>query len=804
MIKKKQKSKEEKIVENFFPIEKDDFKNTTEKKVKENPFKNDLLKNAVSKEVKNSLSNDDFKNTTEKKYKKPDIKEIQTIEREGEISINKGKKKTISKKSKTKNKKAFKKTISKRKEAFVPQKISPKEGGYELIITEKPQAAAKIAAALGKASTKSDTNKVQYYEINRNGKKIVVACAVGHLMTLQQNISGSHVPIFNIGWVPNFHVKKGDFSKRYYDTILRLGKGAGSFTVATDYDVEGEVIGKNVVCNIFGQKDASRMKFSTLTPKELNEAYDNKKPHLNWGQATAGETRHFLDWFYGINLSRALMNAIKTTGKFKIMSIGRVQGPTLKLIVDKEREIKNFKSQDYWQIFVKAQDKKNKLELKYTKDIFDKELLSNFQDLIGKKGIAETRKSLQILPPNPPFNLSTLQSESYRLYGINPARTLQIAQSLYLSGLISYPRTSSQKLPAAIGYQEILQKVAKEFNVNHLIKRKTPVEGTQTDPAHPSIYPTGNFQTLSGDDEKIYNLIAKRFIALFCEDAEIDNKTVRLKLEDVEGVFSAKGSGIKKKGWMEVYPIKMKEKEIPDLEGEAKVIDSRIEQKETQPPKRYTPASIVTELEKRNLGTKSTRASIVETLYDRGYIKEKSIEATPIGTALIETLEKHSPIIINEELTRNFENKVETIIEEQKNTLELEKEEKEILEEAKKTITKIAEQFEKEEKEIGEELVIAQDNLREIEKEQNTIMDCPKCKEGKLLIRYSKKLRRYFVGCDKYPECNATYSLPPNGLIKNTGKISENKLPLLLSLRKGKRPWEFEFNPNWKEENKSK
>jgi DNA topoisomerase-1 len=805
MPPKKNKTREEKYAENYFPIDQDDLKSVTTKPFKTEFSKEDYTKNAITKEVKDNFNRESFKQTIEKNYKKPERHELENVEKTGKTI-----KKKISKKrsgkitKKTKKKKTTKKYS---KPEYILPDISLKKNGYELIITEKPQAAGKIASALGKARTIKERNNVTYYEINREGKKIIVACAVGHLMTLQQKSSGSQVPVFDISWVPNYYVRKKDFSKRYYDTILKLAKGAGSLTVATDYDVEGEVIGKNVIQFICNQSDANRMKFSTLTPKELNKAYEEKSPTLNWGQAIAGETRHFMDWYYGINLSRALMNAIKSVDRFKIMSIGRVQGPTLKLIVEKEREINAFVAEPYWQIFIKISDGKKNLELRYNKDIFDKSLLKKFEDIIGIEANASTKKSTQIIEPNPPFNLSTLQSESYKFHGITPSRTLQIAQSLYLNGLISYPRTSSQKLPPSIGYQEILEKVAKEFKVQKLMKRKTPIEGKQSDPAHPSIYPTGNFQILSGEDEKIYNLIAKRFLALFAEDAELDNKKVEVIItkegNSEELKFSAKGMGIRKKGWMEIYPAKLKENEIPDMEGRVKIIDSRIEEKETQPPKRFTPASIVTELEKRNLGTKATRANIIETLYDRGYVREKSIEATPLGMSLIETLEKHSPIIIDEDLTRNFENRIEKFSEEETNDLnKLKKEEEEILNEAKKTIIKISEQFSKEEKQIGEELIQAQDDLREIEKEANTIMSCPVCKQGNLLIRYSKNTRRFFVGCDKYPECKATYPLPPNGLIKNTGKKSDNNLPLLISIRKGKRPWEFEFNPNWKAENK--
>lgn len=242
------------------------------------------------------------------------------------------------------------------------------------------------------------------------------------------------------------------------------------------------------------------------------------------GQAIAGETRHYLDWFYGVNLSRSLMNAIKTTGKFKLMSIGRVQGPTLNFIAQKEREIKSFSSQPYWQIFINLADKKNEIELKYNKDIFDQPELKKFEKLAGKTTNVKTTKTEQILPPNPPFNLTALQTEAYRLYGVTPSNTLKIAQSLYLAGLISYPRTSSQKLPDSIDYKSILKKLEERYNTKKLIVKKKPTEGEKIDPAHPSIYPTGNLQVLSGTEEKIYSLIAKRFLALFCDDAIIDKK----------------------------------------------------------------------------------------------------------------------------------------------------------------------------------------------------------------------------------------------------------------------------------------
>jgi len=768
MPKKPKKTREEKIAEDYFPIDEDDLKITTEKKTKESTPKEDLLKRSIEKLAKEQLPEQEIiKKAVLKKYKKSKKNPLE----------------------KTKNKG---KTISRRKlKEYSPAKVKLKKQGYELVITEKPQAALKIASALGKSERKG-TKGVYYYEVNRQGKKIIVACAVGHLFTLTQKSPGSNVPIFDIRWVPNYFVKKSDFTKKYYETILKLVKDAGKITIATDYDVEGEVIGLNVMRYICGQDDANRMKFSTLTEKELNEAYEKKSEHINWGQAIAGETRHYLDWFYGINLSRALMNAIKTTGKFKIMSIGRVQGPALNLIVKKEKEIQSFKSQPYWQIFINIE--KPKLELQHNKDLFDKSELKKFENLNGKKAIAKTEKTQNILPPNPPFNLTTLQTEAYKFHGITPSNTLRAAQGLYLAGLISYPRTSSQKLPSSIGYEKILDVLKIRYKVSKLITKNKPIEGKKTDPAHPSIYPTGNKQILSGDEEKIYNLIVRRFLSLFCDNAVIDNKKVSATVDNL--IFLARGSEIKKKAWMEIYPSKLKEIEIPDVKGEVTITDSRIEEKETQPPKRYSQASMISQLEKRNLGTKATRSSILETLYDRGYVKERSIEATPLGISLIETLEKYSPIIIDEKLTRKFESELEGI---QQSKKDFEKKEEKVIKEAKKTITEIAQQFDKNEKKIGQELLRA--NVKQIEqmREENKLTKCQKCKKGNLAITYSKKTRRHFVACDAYPDCKTTYSLPPNGVIKKTEKVCEEcGFPMLMRLTKGRKPWIFCFNTECK------
>ncbi|MBU0957515.1 MAG: DNA topoisomerase I [Nanoarchaeota archaeon] len=678
-------------------------------------------------------------------------------------------------------------------------KVKPiKTGGHTLIITEKPAAAAKIAEALGKFHKYMDDG-VPYYEGTRGSKKIIIGCAVGHLFTLNQKLGQVGFPIFELEWIPSY-LKKAEFSRKYYFTMLRLVKDANELIVATDHDVEGEVIGYNVVKYIAEKDDAKRMHFSSLTKDELIKSYDHAKKTLDWNFAIAGDARHHLDWLYGINLSRALMAAITTTGKFRIMSIGRVQGPALALIVDRELEIQKFKPEPFWEVYVKVDG----IELKHPKDITKETELKKFEKLKGQLGNAKTTKSQQALPPPHPFDLTTLQTESYRFLGLNPSRTLQITQKLYLAGLVSYPRTSSQKIPDAIEPLNILKKLSENYPKEvSLATKKKPIEGKKSDPAHPSIYPTGETKKISGQDEKVYDLIVRRFISCFCEPALIDRKRIEFITKKDKLNFTASGAEVKKKAWLDVYKTKLKETQLKDLEGEHKIQDSKIEKKETQPPRRYSQASLVSELSKRNLGTKATRANIIETLFNRNYVTGQSIEATEIGIKLISTLRKYSPIIVNEELTREFEKDLEEI-ESKTSKKEMHSKAEKILQGAKKSIITISDDMKKHASKIGKELIEASDEVIEQMKKDNELgFKCPVCKKGTLTIKYTKKSQRFFVACNAWPACENTYPLPKTGKIVQTDKICEGcGFPKLMRLASGKKPWIFCFNMDCPERKK--
>jgi len=672
----------------------------------------------------------------------------------------------------------------------------------ELIITEKPQAALKIATAISdKTPIKHSKGKAVYYEIVHKNKKIYVGCAVGHLFGLTEEVKSrwADYPTFDITWKPKYEIEKGsDYIKAYLSTLKYLGKKADLITVATDYDIEGAVIGYTTLKYGLGKDNARRMKFSTLTKDELIKSYDSAQKSLDLGMVNAGIARHHLDWFYGINLTKALSMSLKTSsGYFQVLSTGRVQGPTLKIIVKREEEIQKFVPEKYWEVYLDGLYKKNKILAKHNGNKFsdNKKVKKILKKTKGKLAIIDeiNKKTSNQAPPFP-FDLTSLQTEFFRHYKVSPKDTSNLAQELYISGLISYPRTSSQKLPDSIGYEKILKKLKKQkeysSNCESLLKKKLkPNEGKKKDPAHPAIYPTGETANLSGRQAKLYDLIVRRFLAVFGEPAK--KQTLSISIDVNKEIFKLTGTTTIDPGWHILYGkyAKFKEEELPEMNKgeEIKVKKILDEEKETQPPNRYSQASIIKELEKKNLGTKSTRALILDTLYERNYIQNQPIEATELGIKLIKTLKKYSPEIIDFKLTKEIEEDMEKI---RHNKLKKET----VIKNVKKILKEILTKFKKNESKIGKNLAEA---AKETKQKSSEVGTCMICKKGKLRVIHSKKTRKRFVACDAYPKCKTTYGLPQQGLVKHVEKVCKHdEFPQVMIIRKGKRPWILCLNPD--------
>jgi DNA topoisomerase-1 len=549
-----------------------------------------------------------------------------------------------------------------------------------LIITEKPSSARKIAYALDDSGSPRNAKygKVSFYVADRGDDELVVVSAVGHLYSIEQDGGGWTYPVFNIKWTPTYTQSKwASYTKQYLDAITGLAQNMDGYVSACDYDQEGSLIAYNIIKHGIGDKalvKSRRMLYSTLTTKELVSAWGSMSSSLDFPVIAAGKARHEADWFFGINLSRALTISARSFIDYKkVLSIGRVQGPTLKFVYDLEQSVQSFIPIPYWKVSAETVIDDVKYSLEYEKPRLEREVhAKDVADACrGKTGKAvEIKTEESRTPPPPPFNLGDLQREAYRHFKMNPSATLEAAEKLYLGAYISYPRTESNKMPPSIDVKDILENLSKNpvymVEVKELIsqKRFRSRPGKGDDLAHPAIHPTGQKpRRLKPEEQRIYDLIVRRFLA------SLGKPLVQLKTDvtvDVNGhLFFMRGVITQRQGWTQVYSpyYKSKDQHIPEIKKRQDIPVTKLSTRRqyTKPSPRYNASSLVRKMEQEKIGTKATRSNIVDTLYNRGYIKGQSISVSELGEKIIETLERYCPEIIQVKLTRDLEEELEDI-----------------------------------------------------------------------------------------------------------------------------------------------
>jgi DNA topoisomerase-1 len=677
---------------------------------------------------------------------------------------------------------------------------------YTLIITEKPDAAQRIACALDKRGRpeRLSENGVPYYAARRD-VEIVVVPALGHLYTLADEERGrDYYPVFSFKWVPRYVAeRRATHIRNWLQTITKLAKDADVFVDACDFDVEGCVIGYCILKHACGGKEhaSKRMKFSTLTKQELEKAYAQPLPHLDFGLIEAGLARHEVDWLYGINLSRALTLATRRcSGKYTTLTTGRVQGPTLKFLVSREEAIRSFVPTPQWEISAQIQVDGRVFEARYVKEKIenknDAETIANCcKDENGQIEEIEINEFKQ--HPPFPFDLSTLQNEAYSVFRYAPRRTLAVAQRLYLNALISYPRTDSQRLPSTLDNRAILKNLKKveEYKdlASELLTKQTlrPNEGRRDDPAHPAIYPTGNLprRALETSQAKVWDLIVRKFMASFSEPAVKQSMKACIKING--HCFHFSGKRILVQGWMRYYEpyVRFDEVVLPPLKKGQNVHVRRIILQEvfTEPPPRYNLGSLLKDMEKAGIGTKATRADIMQTLYDRRYIEGEKMTVTGLGFEVFDVLQKHCPTVISTALTRELEKRMDTIRENRKRR-------EDVLADVIRSLDKLLTAFKEEEMAVGEQLSEA---LERAKLEERIIGTCPVCKTGKLITNYSRKTCKRFIGCTNYFKglCKTSFPLPQRGTIRSAGKTCPACGWPNVEVRMKRRPWLLCFNP---------
>ena len=680
-------------------------------------------------------------------------------------------------------------------------------GKYALVVTEKPDAAKRIAIALdADGNPKKIVSKgVPYYQAHRNGDIIVVS-ALGHLYTIMSKQKGYTYPVFDYQWVPRHQAeRKASKIRIWLRVIAQLAKDAEKFVDACDFDMEGSIIGYNILKYNCGGKEtiAKRMKYSTLTKEELQESYAHLLPTLDFALVEAGLTRHEVDWLYGINLSRALTQAVKNcSGQYATLSTGRVQGPTLRYLEDREKTINCFVPTPYWSLTAKISINAAVFEVEYEKTLENKAQAKAIKDACQvKEGqiATVTVKDFGQKPPVP-FDLGGLQSEAYRIFKYTPMRTSSIIQHLYLNALISYPRTSSQKLPPSIGYQTILKKLAKApayaKHVTDLLTKPglKPNEGTKFDPAHPAIYPTGNLpeKSLTIAERNIFDLIVKRFLAVFGEPAILQSVNVTIDIN--RNLFHLFATRTLTEGWNRFYKpfVRVKDSVLPTL-TECQIVNINrvaLNNHFTKPPTRYNPSTLLLKMEKEEIGTKATRAATIQTLYDRKYLNgTNSLYVSDLGFEVTELLSKYCPAIVSQELTQKLEGEMNKI---QQGT----QTKQNILQNATGILKLVISELKEKEAKVGSQLSKI---LQKTRLDERTVGECPKCHVGKLVILRSKKTGKRFVGCTNYFEdkCITSYPLPQTGVIKPLNGTCSSCGSLTVGVYwKRRRPWRMCLNPN--------
>ena len=651
-----------------------------------------------------------------------------------------------------------------------------------LILTEKPNVARRVASILSGSFEKLKYGKIDYYKFHLDGEAYYVAPAAGHLLELDYPAGKWDYP--SVVPPEDLVLREIRGKEGYLSLLKRLGRESERIVVATDLDAEGSSIALEImrVLRWEGGKEILRMEFSSLNAKEVRESFSRLRP-FDYSRAQAGWVRRVIDLEWGANVSRGLTLSARKRGWVRVLSSGRVQGPTLSMLVKREREIRSFIPRKYYRVLVRV-DRGFSLELlppKGEERIWSSDYaLRAAEAFKGKLLRAGVRSEERRLRPPPPFDGTSLQVEVSKITGLTPKqiadRTSGIAQRLYESGLISYIGTESQRYPRSWKREDFVEMVRliasypplrEEASFVLANMRDKAMEGAKDDPAHPTVHVVGTPEgKLEGKYGEVYEIVARRNLATLSPDALVRS----IRVEARVGEFSLRTSGysVVDEGWLRVYPYAKREVRMPEVEegDELRVVGVDIEEGETQPPRRYSHVSLIREMERLGLGTKNTRIQIIDTLRERGYL-DANFKPTRLGEAVVEVLEEFVPSLTNPELTVRLE--------EGMNEIEVGKLDPDrFLRESLRSLAEIMEEFKRNEASISERLYAA---LLEYRRGANS-SECPRC-GGTLSLR--KSSYGYFLVCSNFPErCDVKYNL------LRGEKLEDGRCPCGMPLVSGK------------------
>ena len=676
----------------------------------------------------------------------------------------------------------------------------------KLVVAEKTNAAENIAKELGVGTKKDKVYNTPVCRFTREGEEWVAMGLRGHILAVDfprelqwredqgwfgvdeegevfpANLPSTlaHPPFEKVrkpftkegvdikGWkVPSLPylvwapVVKEPAEKEIIRTLKNLAKKADEVIIATDFDREGELIGSDAVSMVRQVNEdvpVVRARYSSFTKPELEHAFARENlVAVDDDLAAAGESRQFIDLIWGAVLTRYLTMA-KFGGLGNVRSAGRVQTPTLALVARREKERQAFVPEDYWVVRgTAATQEGEEFKVAHATARFKDEATatSAYQDAkaAGKARVTDVVKKTRKGTIQAPFNTTSLQTAA-AAEGLTPARTMRIAESLYMSGLISYPRVDNTVYPETLDLSEVvtmLKGVPQYANYCDELLAAQPLKATrgkQETTDHPPIYPTGvgDPDKLRPEEWKLYNLIARRFLATLSEQPVIEGTKVTL---DAGGqTFAASGDVLVKPGYRAIYPYgSKKDEQLPALSvgQEVDLTSLDLEAKQTEPPARYSQGKLVQEMERLGLGTKSTRASIIERLYEVKYLKNDPIEPSQLGMAIIDALECYAAHITTPEMTSELEGDMTKVAEGQAS-------QDAVVDHSRELLASLLEGLIEHKEDLGEA-------ISDAVQADAKIGVCPKCGHD-LLVKQSAKTRSSFIGCSAWPECEVTYPLP--------------------------------------------
>ncbi|RLI79541.1 DNA topoisomerase I [Archaeoglobales archaeon] len=631
-----------------------------------------------------------------------------------------------------------------------------------LIITEKDNTARRIASILFR-DVKVLKKGVNCYYSKSNDAYVVGL--KGHIVEIDfppEYNRWSEVPLKSL---LNAELEKKIKETKVVNLLKELAKKVEHVTIATDYDREGELIGVEaleIIKKVNPNVKVDRAKYSAITPSEIKKAFNNLS-RVDFNLASSAMARQKIDLIWGAVLTRLISLHSGKLGK-DFLSVGRVQSPTLRLIVEREKEIKEFKPKKYWEIFATFRNSEE-FKAKHIKRFEDEKEVKETFDRVGDGIVKKFEKRERIEAKPSPFNTTLFLKEASKF--MSPDRAMMVAETLYMNGLISYPRTDNTVYPPSINVVGIAEMLADVFPKEAKIVLKqdkiVPSRGKRESKDHPPIYPTGvaTKDKLSKDEWRIYELVIRRFLATLAPNAVWEVKSVEV---DSNGeIFKASGRKLIEKGWREIYIYyKIEESHLPDLKvGEKlKLVDKEILEKETKPPARYTTGNLISVMEKLNLGTKSTRHEIIKKLYSRKYVFGNPLKPTQTAVAVIESLKKGAETITLPDMTAKLEKDMYEIAEGKRK-------EEEIVKESKEFLDKILDSIDYEE---------LSKSLKAGIKKDKVVGTCPRCGKELVLRKSRGRNSKRFIGCSGFPNCNFTLPLPQNGTIYLTKKCEKHNI----------------------------